>query len=136
MVFSDISYSFYSVYANLYKLNYKLAKLREDFSIDINDFKNAEGGAVITNPNAPTGLYLSLDSIEQILDDNVNKVVIVDEAYIDFGGKSSVSLIKDYPNLLVIQTLSKSRSLAGMRVGFALGQRHLIDGLYRIKKFF
>ncbi|GAE02116.1 histidinol-phosphate aminotransferase [Clostridium botulinum B str. Osaka05] len=136
IVFSDISYSFYSVYANLYKLNYKLAKLREDFSIDINDFKNAEGGAVITNPNAPTGLYLSLDSIEQILDDNVNKVVIVDEAYIDFGGKSSVSLIKDYPNLLVIQTLSKSRSLAGMRVGFALGQRHLIDGLYRIKNSF
>ncbi|MBY6756685.1 histidinol-phosphate transaminase [Clostridium botulinum] len=136
VVFSDISYSFYPVYANLYKLDYKLAKLREDFSIDIDDFKNTKGGAVITNPNAPTGLYLSLDSIKQILEDNINKVVIVDEAYIDFGGESSVSLIKDYPNLLVIQTLSKSRSLAGMRIGFALGQKELIKGLNRIKNSF
>lgn len=117
----------------MYKLDYKLAKLREDFSIDINDFKNTKGGAIITNPNAPTGLYLSLDSIKQILEDNINKVVMVDEAYIDFGGESSVSLIKDYPNLLVIQTLSKSRSLAGMRIGFALGQKELIEGLNRIK---
>ncbi|WP_251859611.1 histidinol-phosphate transaminase [Clostridium sp. Marseille-Q2269] len=136
IVFSDIGYSFYPVYANLYKLNYRLSKLREDFSIDIDDFKNTEGGAIITNPNAPTGLYISLHLIKEILDNNANKVIIVDEAYIDFGGESSVKLLNDYPNLLVIQTLSKSRSLAGMRVGFALGQKELIEGLNMIKNSF
>lgn len=134
--FPDISYSFYPVYANLYNLNYKLAKLKEDFSIPVDEFVNENGGIVIPNPNAPTGKYLDIDSIKKILDCNPNKVVIIDEAYIDFGGVSAVSLIKDYSNLLVVQTLSKSRSLAGIRLGFALGQEELIDGLNRIKNSF
>lgn len=136
IIFPDISYSFYPVYADLYKINYKLAKLGENFSIQVNEFMTENGGVVIPNPNAPTGRCLDVASIKKILDYNLNKVVIIDEAYIDFGGTSVVSLIKDYPNLLVIQTLSKSRSLAGIRLGFALGGQELIDGLNRIKNSF
>lgn len=136
IIFPDISYSFYPVYANLYNINYKLAKLKEDFSIPVDEFLAENGGVVIPNPNAPTGKQLDISSIKSILDYNPNKVVIIDEAYIDFGGTSAVSLIKDYPNLLVVQTLSKSRSLAGIRLGFALGQEELIDGLNRIKNSF
>lgn len=136
IVFPDISYSFYPVYANLYSLNYRVAKLKGDFSIPVEEFFNENGGVVIPNPNAPTGKYLDIASIKRILEANPNKVVIIDEAYIDFGGTSAVSLIKDYSNLLVVQTLSKSRSLAGIRLGFALGQEELIDGLNRIKNSF
>jgi histidinol-phosphate aminotransferase len=136
IIFPDISYSFYPVYANLYNINYKLAKLKDDFSISVDEFLTENGGVVIPNPNAPTGKQLELDSIKNILDNNPNKVVIIDEAYIDFGGTSAVGLIKEYPNLLVVQTLSKSRSLAGIRLGFALGQEELIDGLNRIKNSF
>ncbi|MBC2582833.1 histidinol-phosphate transaminase [Clostridium sp. DJ247] len=136
IVFPDISYSFYPVYAGLYNIDYKLAKLKDDFSIPVDEFMIENGGVVIPNPNAPTAKYLDIASIKKILDYNSNKVVIIDEAYIDFGGTSVVSLIKDYPNLLVIQTLSKSRSLAGIRLGFALGQAELIDGLNRIKNSF
>lgn len=136
IIFPDISYSFYPVYANLYNINYKFAKLKEDFSIPVQEFMTENGGVVIPNPNAPTGRCLDVASIKKILDYNLNKVVIIDEAYIDFGGESVVSLIKDYSNLLVIQTLSKSRSLAGIRLGFALGQSELIDGLNRIKNSF
>ena len=136
IIFPDISYSFYPVYANLYNINYKLSKLKDDFSIAVDEFLTENGGIVIPNPNAPTGKQLDLVSIKSILDYNPNKVVIIDEAYIDFGGTSAVSLIKDYPNLLVVQTLSKSRSLAGIRLGFALGQEELIDGLNRIKNSF
>lgn len=136
IIFPDISYSFYPVYANLYNINYKLAKLKDDFSIPVDEFLTENGGIVIPNPNAPTGRQLELDSIKNILDNNPDKVVIIDEAYIDFGGTSAVGLIKEYPNLLVIQTLSKSRSLAGIRLGFALGQEELIDGLNRIKNSF
>lgn len=136
IIFPDISYSFYPVYADLYKINYRLAKLDEEFSIPVSEFMTDNGGIVIPNPNAPTGKYLDVDSIKKILDYNSDKVVIIDEAYIDFGGTSVVGLIKDYPNLLVIQTLSKSRSLAGIRLGFALGQEELIDGLNRIKNSF
>jgi histidinol-phosphate aminotransferase len=124
------------VYANLYNIDYKLAKLEEDFSIPVDEFLIENGGIVIPNPNAPTGRQLELDSIKSILDNNPNKVVIIDEAYIDFGGTSAVGLIREYPNLLVVQTLSKSRSLAGIRVGFALGHEELIDGLNRIKNSF
>lgn len=136
IIFPDISYSFYPVYANLYNVNYKLVNLKEDFSIAVDEFLTENGGIVIPNPNAPTGKQLDIGSIKNILDYNPNKVVIIDEAYIDFGGTSAVSLIKDYPNLLVVQTLSKSRSLAGIRLGFALGQEELIDGLNRIKNSF
>jgi histidinol-phosphate aminotransferase len=136
IIFPDISYSFYPVYAGLYNLNYKTAKLDNDFSIPVNEFIGENGGVVIPNPNAPTGKCLHIDSIKRILDYNPNKVVIVDEAYIDFGGTSVVGLIKDYPNLLVIQTLSKSRSLAGIRIGFALGGEELIEGLNRVKNSF
>ncbi|MDP4147344.1 MAG: histidinol-phosphate transaminase [Bacillota bacterium] len=136
IVFPDISYSFYPVYADLYNIKYRLAKLTEDFSIPVDEFLTKNGGVVIPNPNAPTAKYLDVDAIKKILDYNSEKVVIIDEAYIDFGGTSVVNLIKDYPNLLVVQTLSKSRSLAGIRIGFALGQEDLIQGLDRIKNSF
>ena len=136
IIFPDISYSFYPVYAGLYNIKYKLAKLNEDFSIPVDKFLTGNGGVVIPNPNAPTGRCLGLDSIEKILNYNSENVVIIDEAYVDFGGTSSVGLIEKYPNLLVIHTLSKSRCLAGIRLGFALGREELIDGLNRIKNSF
>mgnify|MGYP001473409801 CR=1 FL=1 len=136
IIYPDISYSFYPVYSNLYGLKVRLSKLKKDFSINIQDFLSKNGGVVISNPNAPTGKFLEISSIKRILDYNSEKVVIIDEAYVDFGGESVVNLIKDYPNLLVVQTLSKSRSLAGMRVGLALGQEELIHGLNRIKNSF
>jgi len=136
IVFPDITYSFYPVYAQLYNISYKLAKLEDDFSIPIEEFMTKNGGVIIPNPNAPTAKHMDIDSIKKILDYNSEKVVIIDEAYIDFGGTSAVNLIKEYPNLLVIQTLSKSRSLAGIRIGFALGQKELIDGLNTIKNSF
>lgn len=136
IVYPDISYSFYPVYAGLYGLKVRLSALKEDFSIDVEDFLKENGGVVIPNPNAPTGKYLDIKSIKRILEFNNESVVIIDEAYVDFGGESVVGLIKDYPNLLVIQTLSKSRALAGMRIGLALGSEELIDGLNRIKNSF
>lgn len=136
IIFPEISYSFYPVYANLYNIKYKTAKLDGDFSIEVDDFMKKNGGVVIPNPNAPTGKFMGINSIKSILEYNSEKVVIIDEAYINFGGISAVNLIKDYPNLLVIQTLSKSRSLAGVRVGFALGNEELIEGLNRIKNSF
>ncbi|MBA5850575.1 histidinol-phosphate transaminase [Clostridium sp. cel8] len=136
ILFPDISYSFYPVYANLYNIKYKNIKLNEDFSIPVEKFLGENGGIVLPNPNAPTGICLDRQSIKNILEKNSDKVVIIDEAYIDFGGDSVVSLIKNYKNLLVIQTLSKSRCLAGVRVGFALGNTELIEGLNRIKNSF
>lgn len=133
ILFPDITYSFYKVYAALFQIDYQLIPLTEDFSIDVEVFGQKNGGVIIPNPNAPTAKGLSLEAIKTILKNNPDKVVIIDEAYIDFGGQSVVSIIPDYPNLLVIQTLSKSRSLAGLRVGFALGQGDLINGLERIK---
>lgn len=133
IIFPDISYSFYPVYAKLYKLDYKLSSLKEDFSINIEDFLGENGGVIIPNPNAPTAKPIGYGDIKKILQHNCDKVVIIDEAYVDFGCESVVNLIKEYSNLLVIQTLSKSRCLAGIRVGFALGQEELIDGLNRIK---
>lgn len=136
IIFPEISYSFYPVYAKLYNINYKLAELDDNFSIQVDEFIRENGGVVIPNPNAPTAKYMPIEEIKKVLDYNSDKVVIIDEAYIDFGGTSAVALIKDYPNLLVIQTLSKSRSLAGIRIGFALGGEELIDGLNRIKNSF
>ncbi|MGP7818130.1 histidinol-phosphate transaminase [Niallia sp. 01092] len=136
VLFADITYSFYKVYANLCGLQVNLIPLEEDFSIPIASFCEPNGGVVIPNPNAPTGQLLSLSDIKTILDANPESVVIIDEAYVDFGGESAIPLIQDYPNLLVVQTLSKFSSLAGIRVGFALGNAELIDGLNRLKNSF
>ena len=136
ILFPDISYSFYPVYAKLFNIDYKEIALDSDFSIPVEEFKKPNGGVVIANPNAPTGKYLELSYIEEILKSNMDHVVIVDEAYIDFGGESAVKLIDRYPNLLVVHTLSKSRSLAGLRVGFALGHEELICGLDKVKNSF
>lgn len=133
ILFPDVTYSFYSVYCTLFRLDYELVPLDMSFTIPIDKFFADNGGIVIANPNAPTGTYLSRASIRQILEHNVGSVVIVDEAYIDFGGESAVPLLEEFPNLLIVQTLSKSRSLAGLRVGFALGHPDLIEGLRRIK---
>lgn len=136
ILFPDITYSFYPVYSELFNIDYRLIPLEDDFSIPVDMFSESSGGVVIPNPNAPTAKYLPLDSIRGILEKNMEKVVIVDEAYVDFGGESAVKFIHEYPNLLVIQTLSKSRCLAGLRVGFAMGNEELIEGLDRVKNSF
>lgn len=133
ILFPDITYSFYPVYATLFQIDYELVPLDEDFSLPIEPFFAQNGGVIFPNPNAPTGKYIALPAIEAILRKNTEQVVVVDEAYIDFGGESAVKLINKYPNLLVVQTLSKSRGLAGLRVGFAMGHEALIEGLNRVK---
>jgi histidinol-phosphate aminotransferase len=136
ILFPEITYTFYPVYAKLYGLAYELVPVDDQFTIDPERFKVPNGGVVIPNPNAPTTRFLSIDAIRVILEANRDQVVIVDEAYIDFGGESAVGLIPEYPNLLIVQTLSKSRSLAGLRVGMAMGHNDLIEGLNRIKNSF
>jgi histidinol-phosphate aminotransferase len=140
LLFPDISYSFYPVYCGLYDIDYKTVPLNDHFEINIQDYQQPNGGIIFPNPNAPTGIALGVDKIEALLRQNPDVVVVVDEAYIDFdgdfGGTSAVSLIKQHPNLLVVQTLSKSRSLAGLRVGFAMGHPDLIAGLVRVKDSF
>ena len=136
LLFPDISYSFYPVYCGLYGIEQQPVALDENFQIRPEDYQQPNGGIIFPNPNAPTGCLLELDKIEQILKANPDSVVLVDEAYIDFGGESAISLVKKYDNLLVTQTLSKSRSLAGLRVGIAVGHPDLIEGLERIKNSF
>jgi histidinol-phosphate aminotransferase len=136
LLFPDISYSFYPVYCGLYDIDHQTIPLTENFEIDVEDYVLNNGGIIFPNPNAPTGRLLSLDAIEILLKNNTQSVIVVDEAYIDFGGQSASALVKHYPNLLVIQTLSKSRSLAGLRVGFALGHPELIEALERVKNSF
>jgi len=136
LLFPDISYSFYKVYAGLYHIAYETVALNERFEIDPAEYARPNGGVIFPNPNAPTGCLLPLAAVEQILQANPDVVVLVDEAYIDFGGESAVSLVGRYDNLLVTQTLSKSRALAGLRVGFAVGQPALIEALERIKNSF
>jgi histidinol-phosphate aminotransferase len=136
LLFPDISYSFYPVFCQLYGISYEKIPLADDFSIDKNQYQRANSGIIFPNPNAPTGLLLGLDAIESLLQKNTDTVVVVDEAYIDFGGQTAAALIDQYDNLLVVQTMSKSRSLAGMRVGYAMGSEHLIEGLNRIKNSF
>lgn len=136
ILFPDITYSFYPVYCGLYQVEYVTVPLTNTFQIDWQDYIRPNGGIIFPNPNAPTGCGLPLSTITKLLEKNTESVVVVDEAYIDFGGESAVSLIQQFPNLLVIQTLSKSRSLAGLRVGFALGNEKLIEALERIKNSF
>ena len=134
--YPNITYSFYSVYSSLFDLNEITIPLKDDFTINIDDYKNLDSGMFIANPNAPTGILLTLSQIEEIVSNNKDNIVIIDEAYIDFGGGSAVPLINKYDNLLVVQTFSKSRCLAGMRLGFAFGEEGLIQGLNNIKYSF
>ena len=136
LVYPDITYSFYPVYCGLYEIEPQTIPLGAQFEIKLEDYPLENGGIIFPNPNAPTGRLLPLSDIEALLKRNTETVVVVDEAYIDFGGESAVALVDRYPNLLVIQTFSKSRSLAGLRVGFAIGQKDLIEGLERVKNSF
>ena len=138
--FPDVTYSFYPVYCGLYGVAHKTVPLADDFAIRVEDYLprgNERAGAIIfPNPNAPTGRLLTLAQVEQIVAGNPDAVVLVDEAYVDFGGESAVTLVDRYPNLLVVHTFSKSRSLAGLRVGYAIGHADLIEGLERVKNSF
>ncbi len=136
ILFPDISYSFYEVYCSLFEIQKIRVPLTEAFDISLVDYEQPNGGIIFPNPNAPTGKLLPLTQIERLLQQNGETVVIVDEAYIDFGGETAIRLIGEYPNLLVVQTFSKSRSLAGLRVGTALGSVGLIEGLERAKNAF
>jgi len=136
LLFPDITYSFYPVYCGLYDIDYQTIPLAEDFSINIDDYARPNGGIIFPNPNAPTGIPLPLAEVEMLLQRNPESVVVIDEAYVDFGTESAVGLINQYPNLLVTHTLSKARSLAGLRVGYALGAPDLIEALIRVKDSF
>lgn len=137
LLFPDITYSFYPVYCRLYGIDYQCVPLDARFAIRVDDYIEARPGAVIfPNPNAPTGRLLPLSDIERLATALPDSPIVIDEAYIDFGGESAVALVTKHPNLLVTQTLSKSRSLAGLRVGFAIGQPALIEGLTRVKDSF
>ncbi|MCM2287604.1 MAG: histidinol-phosphate transaminase [Sulfuritalea sp.] len=136
ILFPDISYSFYPVYCGLYQMDFETIPLADDFSIQIGAYARPNGGIIFPNPNAPTGCLVPLADIERLLQSNRDSVVVIDEAYVDFGGESAIPLTVSYPNLLVVQTLSKSRSLAGLRVGFAIGHVDLIEALERVKNSF
>ena len=136
ILFPDVTYSFYPVYCGLYEIDFETVALSNAFEIQVDDYFKPNGGIIFPNPNAPTGRVLSLSEIERLLKANQDSVVIIDEAYIDFGGESAVKLVNQYPQLLVVHTLSKSRSLAGLRVGYAVGHPDLIDALHRVKDSF
>ncbi|NQY51700.1 MAG: histidinol-phosphate transaminase [Piscirickettsiaceae bacterium] len=136
LLFPDITYGFYPIYSKLYQIKYKEIALMDDFSINIDDYIQANSGIIFPNPNSPTGRLLSVAEVRSLLINNTDSIVVVDEAYIDFGGESAVILINEYSNLFITQTLSKSRSLAGIRVGYGLGHADLIEGLMRIKNSF
>ena len=133
VLFPDVTYSFYDVWADVYRIPYKTKALDENFRIIPDDYKCENGGIIFPNPNAPTGVFESLDTIEEIIKANPDSVVIIDEAYIDFGGESCIPLVEKYENLLVVQTFSKSRSMAGMRIGFAIGNEKLIKFMNDVK---
>ena len=133
ILYPDITYSFYPVWCDLFRIPYETMPLAEDFCVNIRDYDRPNGGVVLPNPNAPTGRGLSLDALEDLLQHNADCVVIIDEAYVDFGAQSAVPLLDKYENLLVVQTMSKSRSLAGLRIGYALGSETLIATLEAVK---
>lgn len=128
-----MTYSFYDVWADLFRIPYETCALDDDFHICPQDYRRPNGGVIFPNPNAPTGVYEPLELVEEIVRDNRDSVVIVDEAYIDFGGESALPLIQSYDNLLVVQTFSKSRAMAGLRIGFAVGDEKLIKYLNDVK---
>ncbi|MBO7345377.1 MAG: histidinol-phosphate transaminase [Clostridia bacterium] len=132
-IFPNISYGFYKVFAEINNLPYKEIPLREDFSVAVDDYINENGTVFIANPNAPTGIYLPLNEIERLVSSNPNRIVVIDEAYIDFGGESAVKLLDKYDNLVVTQTFSKSRSMAGARLGFGVASKEIISDLMSIK---
>lgn len=136
ILFPDITYSFYDVWANMLKIKYKQIPLDDNFEIVVDDYSVENGGIIFPNPNAPTGALLPLESVEKIIQNNQDVIVIVDEAYIDFGGVSALELIHKYDNLLVVQTFSKSRSMAGARIGYAMGNKVLIKYLNDVKYSF
>ncbi len=133
ILFPDVTYSFYDVWADLYRIPYKTCPLKEDWHLDPADYKQENGGIIFPNPNAPTGLMEDLSVVREILDANRDVVVIVDEAYVDFGGISCLPLLEEYDNLLVVQTFSKSRSMAGLRIGFCIGSEKMIKYLNDVK---
>jgi len=136
VLFPDISYSFYPVYCGLYQLPFERIPLDDGFGITVDDYRRPNGGIVIANPNAPTGRLLPLAQLERLLEANTDSAVLIDEAYVDFGGESAVSLLGRFPQLLVVRTFSKSRALAGLRVGYAMGHPGLIEALERVKDSF
>jgi histidinol-phosphate aminotransferase len=136
ILFPDVTYSFYPVYCALYGIKYQTVPLAEDFQISVGDYAQPNGGIVLANPNAPTGSAISIEQLRCLIDHSQGSVVVVDEAYVDFGAESAIQLVKEFPNVLVVQTLSKSRSLAGLRVGFAIGDAGLIEALNLVKNCF
>ena len=136
LLYPDITYSFYPTYCRLFGIESVEIALKDDFTIGLADYDRPAGAIILPNPNAPTGIGLPLAAIEKLVSEHPDQPVVIDEAYIDFGGESAIPLTKKYDNLLVIHTLSKSRSLAGLRVGYAIGQRPLIDALERVKDSF
>lgn len=134
ILFPDVTYSFYPVWANVYRIPYECPALDENFCIRVEDYKKENGGVIIANPNAPTSIGMSLDAIEEIVKANQDVIVIIDEAYVDFGGETALPLLDKYENLLVVRTYSKSRSLAGMRIGFAIGNKALIQAMTDVKE--
>jgi histidinol-phosphate aminotransferase len=136
LLFPDITYSFYPVYSKLFDIKFQKISLNKDYEINLDDFNSNRSAIIFPNPNAPTGIPLSLSTIEHFLDKNSTSVVVIDEAYVDFGTETAIPLVKKYNNLLVTRSFSKSRSLAGLRVGYAIGSTDLIEGLVRIKNSF
>ena len=136
LLFPDITYSFYPVYCGLFGIGYETVPLDEQMAVRVEDYRRPAGAIILPNPNAPTGVALSRAQIAQLLDEHPDIPVVIDEAYVDFGAQSAIPLIAEHPNLLVVQTMSKSRALAGLRVGYAIGDAALIEGLVRVKDSF
>ncbi len=136
LLFPDITYSFYPVYCRLFGIRYETVPLDESMRLDVADYRRASGAIILANPNAPTGVALARSEIARLLADHQDKPVVIDEAYVDFGAETAIPLIAAHPNLLIVQTMSKSRALAGLRVGYALGDAGLIEALRRVKDSF